>query len=128
MHRLRVLVILLYHVISHLIFVSLNNVLEKECINELHAIHYSSVVISSDWLYEYNYKMCAAQPGSRLVSRTRVKTLASETVAANARFFGGDLSKVPTMALTVGVGTVMDARGARANYRCVRLMHRKHWF
>ena len=54
--------------------------------------------------------MCAAQPGSSLVSRTRVKTLASETVAANARFFGGDLSKVPTMALTVGVGTVMDAQ------------------
>lgn len=55
--------------------------------------------------------MCSlAQPGSSLVSRTRVKTLASETVSANARFFGGDLSKVPTMALTVGVGTVMDAR------------------
>jgi glucosamine-6-phosphate deaminase len=29
---------------------------------------------------------------------------------ANARFFGGDLSKVPKQALTVGVGTVMDAR------------------
>lgn len=50
------------------------------------------------------------EPGSSLVSRTRVKTLAKETVVANARFFGNDLSKVPTMALTVGVGTVMDAR------------------
>jgi glucosamine-6-phosphate deaminase len=29
---------------------------------------------------------------------------------ANARFFGGDVSKVPRLALTVGVGTVMDAR------------------
>lgn len=29
---------------------------------------------------------------------------------ANARFFDGDLSKVPQQALTVGVGTVMDAR------------------
>lgn len=29
---------------------------------------------------------------------------------ANARFFDGDLSKVPKQALTVGVGTVMDAR------------------
>ena len=28
----------------------------------------------------------------------------------NARFFEGDLSKVPATALTVGVGTVMDAR------------------
>ena len=29
---------------------------------------------------------------------------------ANARFFEGDLSKVPQQALTVGVGTVMDAK------------------
>ncbi|XP_028815821.1 glucosamine-6-phosphate isomerase 1 [Denticeps clupeoides] len=50
------------------------------------------------------------EPGSSLVSRTRVKTLAMDTILANARFFDGDLSKVPTMALTVGVGTVMDAR------------------
>lgn len=50
------------------------------------------------------------EPGSSLVSRTRVKTLAQETIIANARFFGGDLSQVPTRALTVGVGTVMDAR------------------
>lgn len=50
------------------------------------------------------------EPGSSLVSRTRVKTLARDTILANARFFDGDLSKVPTMALTVGVGTVMDAK------------------
>lgn len=50
------------------------------------------------------------EPGSSLTSRTRVKTLAYETVIANARFFGGDIKKVPKMALTVGVGTVMDAR------------------
>lgn len=50
------------------------------------------------------------EPGSSLVSRTRVKTLNMDTIEANARFFGGDISKVPTQALTVGVGTVMDAR------------------
>jgi len=49
------------------------------------------------------------EPGSSLSSRTRVKTLAQETVVANARFFGGDISKVPRMALTVGVATVLDA-------------------
>lgn len=49
------------------------------------------------------------EPGSSLVSRTRVKTLAQETIQANARFFENDLNKVPTRALTVGVGTVMDA-------------------
>ena len=42
-----------------------------------------------------------------------MKTLAMDTILANARFFDGDLAKVPTMALTVGVGTVMDAREVR---------------
>jgi len=49
------------------------------------------------------------EPGSSLVSRTRVKTLAQDTLEANARFFGNDINKVPKQALTVGVGTVMDA-------------------
>ena len=50
------------------------------------------------------------EPGSSLVSRTRVKTLSYDTILANSRFFDNDMSKVPTQALTVGVGTVMDAR------------------
>lgn len=50
------------------------------------------------------------EPGSSLTSRTRVKTLAYETVVANSRFFGNDLSKVPHTALTVGIATIMDAR------------------
>ena len=50
------------------------------------------------------------EPGSSLVSRTRVKTLCYDTIEANSRFFDNDMSKVPTHALTVGVGTVMDAR------------------
>jgi len=50
------------------------------------------------------------EPGSSLVSRTRVKTLSYDTIQANSRFFNNDMSKVPTQALTVGVGTVMDAR------------------
>jgi len=50
------------------------------------------------------------EPGSSLVSRTRVKTLNFDTITANARFFDNDVSKVPTTALTVGVGTVMDAK------------------
>ncbi|MCL2764336.1 MAG: glucosamine-6-phosphate deaminase [Treponema sp.] len=49
------------------------------------------------------------EPGSSLVSRTRVKTLTAESVASNARFFDNDLEKVPKTALTVGVGTIMDA-------------------
>lgn len=59
------------------------------------------------------------EPGSSLVSRTRVKTLAYDTLEANKRFFGNDISKVPRQALTVGVGTVMDAKEVRTlNYVC----------
>jgi glucosamine-6-phosphate deaminase len=50
------------------------------------------------------------EPGSSLTSRTRIKTLNYNTVKANSRFFENDLDKVPKMALTVGVGTVMDAK------------------
>ena len=50
------------------------------------------------------------EPFSSLQSRTRIKTLTSDTIAVNSRFFGGDISKVPTQALTVGVATILDAR------------------
>jgi glucosamine-6-phosphate deaminase len=50
------------------------------------------------------------EPGSSLHSRTRIKTLTRDTRIANARFFDGDVNQVPSTALTVGVGTVMDAR------------------
>ena len=50
------------------------------------------------------------EPFSSLQSRTRIKSLTPDTIAVNSRFFGGDISQVPTQALTVGVGTIMDAR------------------
>jgi len=50
------------------------------------------------------------EPGSSLASRTRIKTLSYDTILANARFFENDIEQVPTTALTVGVGTVMDAK------------------
>lgn len=50
------------------------------------------------------------EPGSSLASRTRVKTLAYDTVLDNARFFDNDITQVPRLALTVGVQTVLDAR------------------
>ena len=50
------------------------------------------------------------EPGSSLSSRTRVKTLTMDTRQVNARFFEGDVERVPSTALTVGVGTIMDAR------------------
>ena len=50
------------------------------------------------------------EPGSSLKSKTRVKTLTYDTLVANSRFFGNDISQVPKTALTVGVDTVMQAR------------------
>jgi glucosamine-6-phosphate deaminase len=49
------------------------------------------------------------EPGSSLGSRTRLKTLTSQTVSDNGRFFGpGD--DVPRHVVTQGVGTILDAR------------------
>ena len=50
------------------------------------------------------------EPGSSLSSRTRIKSLTTDTIIVNSRFFGGDVSQVPKTALTVGVATVMDAK------------------
>ena len=50
------------------------------------------------------------EPGSSLTSKTRIKTLTTDTIIANSRFFDNDANKVPKTALTVGVGTVMAAK------------------
>ena len=50
------------------------------------------------------------EPGSSLTSKTRVKTLTTDTIHANSRFFEGNLDLVPKQALTVGIGTVMAAK------------------
>ena len=69
------------------------------------------------------------EPFSSLDSRTRVKTLTEDTIIVNSRFFGGDVTKVPKLARTVGVGTVCSAnevmvlalghKKARAVQQCV---------
>ena len=50
------------------------------------------------------------EPGSSLSSRTRIKTLTTDTIIANSRFFNNDINQVPKTALTVGVGTLLDAK------------------
>lgn len=50
------------------------------------------------------------EPASSLASRTRQKTLTTDTIIANSRFFENDVNKVPKTALTVGVATVLDAK------------------
>lgn len=49
------------------------------------------------------------EPGSSLGSRTRIKTLSEKTRRDNARFFGS-IEQVPQYAITMGVGTIMEAR------------------
>ncbi len=49
------------------------------------------------------------EPGSSLASRTRVKALVSKTIEDNARFFSS-IEDVPRFAITMGVGTILDAR------------------
>jgi len=49
------------------------------------------------------------EPGSSLGSRTRLKTLASETVKDNARFFDS-IDQVPRLAITMGVGTILESK------------------
>ncbi|EDP59806.1 glucosamine-6-phosphate deaminase [Vibrio sp. AND4] len=49
------------------------------------------------------------EPASSLSSRTRIKTLTEDTRIANSRFFDGDINQVPKYALTIGVGTLLDA-------------------
>jgi len=107
-----------YHLFSHIDIPTENiNILdgnakdlEKECkeydekIASFGGIHLFLGGIGRDGNLAFN------EPGASLTSRTRIKSLTHETLIANSRFFGGEISKVPKTALTVGVGTVMDAK------------------
>lgn len=84
--------------------------LEKECrqyeekINQVGGIHLFVGGIGPDGHIAFN------EPGSSLTSRTRIKTLTLDTLIANSRFFSNDINRVPKTALTVGVGTIMNAK------------------
>lgn len=49
------------------------------------------------------------EPSSSLASRTRIKTLTERTLRDNARFFGAE-TDVPRHVITMGIGTIMEAR------------------
>jgi glucosamine-6-phosphate deaminase len=92
---------------------------EKHCrqyeqrIKEAGGIDLQILGLGSDGHIAFN------EPGSSLGSRTRLKTLASETIRDNARFFGGE-DKVPRLAVTMGVGTILESR------RCLLLAFGEH--
>ncbi len=50
------------------------------------------------------------EPFTSLSSRTGLRTLTTDTKIVNSRFFDNDPNKVPSYALSVGVGTVTDSK------------------
>ena len=83
---------------------------EKECENFEHAILEKGGIdlfvggVGSDGHIAFN------EPFSSLSSRTRVKTLTTETMKVKAKLFDNDIKKVPHTVLTVGIGTIMNAK------------------
>ena len=83
--------------------------LEEECnaydekIKALGGINLFVGGVGSDGHIAFN------EPGSSLASRTRIKTLTTDTIVVNSRFFDHDVDKVPKTAITVGVGTILES-------------------
>ena len=65
------------------------------------------VIIQPD--YQQMSHIAFNEPTSSLSSRTRLKTLSKQTIDDNARFFE-DRGDVPIYAITMGVGTILDAK------------------
>ena len=68
-----------------------------------------AVSIGSCWALGTDGHIGFNEPTSSLASRTRIKTLTQRTRADNARFFGGEAA-VPHHVITMGIGTIMEAR------------------
>ena len=75
----------------------------EQRIRECGGIDLQILGIGSDGHIAFN------EPSSSLGSRTRIKTLARQTIEDNARFFD-TLDQVPIYAITMGVGTILEAR------------------
>jgi glucosamine-6-phosphate deaminase len=75
----------------------------EERIRQCGGIDLQILGIGSDGHIAFN------EPGSSLSSRTRLKTLSKQTIDDNARFFERR-EDVPVYAITMGVGTILDAR------------------
>lgn len=75
----------------------------EERIRQAGGIDLQVLGIGSDGHIAFN------EPTSSLGSRTRIKTLARQTIEDNARFFERP-EDVPVYAVTMGVGTILEAR------------------
>ncbi|MDP2877352.1 MAG: glucosamine-6-phosphate deaminase, partial [Holophaga sp.] len=76
----------------------------EEKIRQLGGIDLQLLGIGGDGHIGFN------EPLSALRSRTREKALTPATLAQNAEMFGGDVTRVPRRAITMGVGTILDCR------------------
>ncbi len=76
----------------------------EERIRSLGGVDLQILGIGSDGHIGFN------EPTSSLGSRTRIKTLTSDTRHDNARFFDHDIDQVPRHVITQGIGTILDAR------------------
>jgi glucosamine-6-phosphate deaminase len=76
----------------------------EDMIADVGGIDYQVLGIGSNGHIGFN------EPGSSLGSLTRIKTLTAKTRKDNARFFDNDINQVPKLAITMGNGTIMNAR------------------
>ena len=84
--------------------------LEKSCAQYEQAIYMCGGIDLFVGGVGRNGHLAFNEPGSSFSSRTRPVELTPSTRQSNARFFEGDIQRVPTQALSVGIGTVLDAR------------------
>lgn len=75
----------------------------EELIKKAGGIDLQILGIGSDGHIAFN------EPGSSFASRTRIKKLANQTIKNNARFFD-KIEDVPRFAITMGVGTILEAK------------------
>ena len=74
----------------------------EQMIADVGGVDYQVLGIGSNGHIAFN------EPGSSLSSRTRVVNLTQATIEANSRFFER-IEDVPTQAISMGIGTVLDA-------------------
>ena len=76
----------------------------NEVIRSMHGVDLQLLGIGHNGHIGFN------EPGEAFEKETHIVTLSENTRQANARFWDGDLSQVPTHAITMGIKTVMQAR------------------
>lgn len=82
---------------------------EKECLEYESQLEKVSVDIQLLGIGQ-NGHIGFNEPGTPFDEPTHIVTLTENTREANARFFEDDINKVPTHAITMGIGTIMKAK------------------